>query len=79
MQVHWYDPRGDLIASRPQTAIPQRGEDVPVTEADGSTSTYRVGRIAWLLSRRVEGREWFSLTDEAKVEVCVYLIEEESL
>ena len=60
-----------VAVARPQTAVPTLGHQVVLFPADGEGRRYRVVAVEWPL--HVPSRDYYSLTDEADVQVHVLL------
>jgi hypothetical protein len=66
-----YKTHTDVVVIRPQTAVPTLGQHVVLIPEDGEGRRYRVVAVEWPLP--VPSRDYYSLTDEADVQVHVLL------
>ena len=66
-----YKTHTAVVMVRPQTAVPALGQHVLVVPEAGDGCRYRVVAVEWPL--HVPARDYFSMTDEADVQVHVLL------
>jgi hypothetical protein len=76
MIITYVAPNGDSLLTRPQTAPPGLGHRIIVLNGTGAPRLYRVAGIEWTVQEAAPPRQYFSMTDEALVEVRVLLREE---
>jgi hypothetical protein len=75
MLAQYYTLDGTLLLERPQDAIPQAGDLVPVAATDGHHQTYRVHHCRWPLKQPGPGRMYYALRDASDCLVEIYLEE----
>lgn len=66
-----YQTCHDVLLMRPQTAVPRVGDHVVLTPEGGTERRYHVVAVTWPV--RVKPQQWYSLIDEADVQVQVTL------
>jgi hypothetical protein len=66
-----YRTKTTVLLTRPQTVHPVTGDYVTVMPDEGRSQRYRVVEVEWPL--RTPPRQYYSLVDEAEVEVQVLL------
>jgi hypothetical protein len=76
MIITYVAPNGAPLLTRPQTAPPGLGHRVIVANDTHPPRMYRVAGIEWTVQDGAPPQAYFSMTDEALVEVRVLLREE---
>jgi hypothetical protein len=73
MLAQYYTVDGTLLVERPQDAIPQVGDLVPVLDAAGHHHTWRVHHCRWPLTLPKVGRAFYALSEAQDARVEIYL------